>query len=390
MTLLTLPLGCAGAPGRVTKSVSPSDPVAPSARQSHPAVHGDLSVLSHKQLVADPSFPFLTSGIAGPTGCELSGLKVAPVVSADFHLDCDLEIDQSDGSKRVVPILPKSRFVGRTWGAPSPIGCDPASRRIFVANTTLGYVMALSVDGDRLWTRYLPGFVSLETDTTVASEDLTSLLRGLKGAGSTVTKIIPSGEHVAVQFWTRRQEITQVVYHRSGALVGTVGPWDGVLLDALPNGWRFASGFSSGAEWPTAPTHELEIGPSGRQLGKQIEHFLAWLSPLPSDQRLVWHRCNGLLPEQIEFRLGSEYDDRMSLVAKEVHDELGVNWFNRVLARSGVSELAATADVNSEEWIKSWHRALLGAGVDVDLISAIQSEVEGPSPSSTTTPNQAP
>jgi hypothetical protein len=287
------------------------------------------------------------------------------------QIDYNILIQPANGSTRSIERQPRTHLTIGSNGWGHWVACAPERGRIFSGQGSFGNVAAFDVTGRELWRATLPHFLSLEDAEALRGQTADAIVAALRDFGSLLTKVVVSGNYVLVESVTRRVETRQAVFHVSGRLIGVIGPWDGTVLRAIPRGWTFAFGNESETGLLTDPRLAVDVEVTETATDTEIDHFLAWVLPLASDDAVVWHRCGSLPPELVRFRLGTAYDAEMSRRTKAVHDRLDVAWFNDVLTRGNVSDVVADADVHSQEWVARFRAVLLQAGVDADYVRAV-------------------
>ena len=249
---------------------------------------------------------------------------------------------------------------------PVPLGCDPAIGRFYVGHVFVGYLAAYRPDGKELWRVELPKF------KTIADRDLSAL------SNRAFTDLIESEGSVAmpnVTFWGGfvgesyrvMGSFYALLVHRSGAQSILVGPWDGILMDASPSGWRFVAGGGQGFNSWMVPNQELVI--KTNEVGPQllIDHVISRLLPRPTDTTWGWRHCLG--DERfVRMDLGAEYDAKTDDIAMAIHDGLGPEWFAQLASYPPVALASQRGDLTFKDWKAKLRRALLEAGADVDCM----------------------
>ena len=280
------------------------------------------------------------------------------------RVDAKLIVDGPSG--RIERQTPVSRFKTDAR-AQSPVVCDASAGRVFVGSTVVGWVCALSGQGDHLWTLKLPGFSSANDDSALSADNPSDLVDGLAEKHSIVLTLDVVGDHIVAQYVTARSQFTQVVIHRSGVVSAIVGPWVGFLESADGNKMTLVTDFEvqpRSMVHPERPRQRITATVTSDQ-SVVVRHFLAWLLPLPGDKAYGWRQCEGIPRSAIAGRLGSVYDPAVSRQMKTRHDELGRKWFGTLINRGNLPKVLGEAHPESAQWVEQLQTELLRAGADV-------------------------
>lgn len=314
----------------------------------------------------DPSLFDLRRDVLPPESCAGRGFVVRELRRSN-RLDSDIGLSSNDGAQRSIAFGSYSTFDVQNMGLSAPLACDEQVSRFYFGNAVLGELAAYSADGRELWRHVLPRFVSLEAEKDLSRTDIQLIRAAFKSHGGRFVRILSSGPYVLAQFSMGENSLTQVVYHRSGTLVGVIGPWDGCAIGTVsPNGFRFAANGVASFGRFDAPTEQLNIYIRNDRTDSLVQHFLAWCLPTKPHSQPAWTICSGLEASAIQFRLGTLYDREHSEIGKQVHDSLGFEFANQMLSRPHFAARVA-GDPFSESWDRDLLAALLDDGADCDF-----------------------
>jgi hypothetical protein len=319
-----------------------------------------------------------TVHLVPPVSCELPGVEVREVRRRS-RVDSDFRLRSKSGIKDVA-FTPDSGFEPKGVGHPAPLACDPEAKRFFVANVYVGTVAAFSHEGRELWGAQLPNFRSIVGDPTVLAGGAVGMIQAVNDWGSLASYAVVSGPYVAFQHMTGVRHVIHTVFHRSGWLVGTLGPWDGMLLGAVPGGFQFASGGVETYGDLLLPTRKISVIVSNDRAELAVAHFLAWTLPESPQSPWRWRVCALLAPSAIHWRLKDRFDPKLADETKRIHDQLGFDWANELLARGEISEIGSL-DPTTPDRDERLQRELIVVGVDVDLVKAMKHQQDSSSQS---------
>ncbi len=313
------------------------------------------------------------------TECSLDGVTYRTEMLDSQRVDAKLIVEGPSGrTERQIPV---SRFKtdARTH---APVVCDAAAGRVFVGSSVVGSVSAFSAQGDHLWTLRLPGFSSANDDDGLSSDNPADLVDGLAERHSLLLTLHVVGDHVVAQYVTARSQFTQVIIHRSGVISATVGPWVGFLVAAEGNKITLVTDFEVQPQsrvYPERPRQRIVATVTSKE-SVAVRHFLAWLLPLSGDKAYGWRQCVAIPRSAIAGRLGSSYDAVVSRQMKTRHDELGNEWFVKLINRGQLPRVLGEAHPESEAWVERLQAELLRAGADVYVWRDAISEASGTEP----------
>ncbi|MFN7964909.1 MAG: hypothetical protein U0V87_04365 [Acidobacteriota bacterium] len=296
--------------------------------------------------------------------CTIDDITVR-AVRRPTRVDSDISITRGD-TVLSIDFSPASGFMPKGLGHPAPLACDAEASRFFMGNVYLGVVAAFTADGRELWRHELPEFRRIGDDPKVPKDDAVSMIKAAREWGSVNDFAMVSGQYVAFQYVTALTQIRQAIFHRSGRLVGTIGPWDGVLLHPIPGGFSFATGGVAATGNPFAPVIESQVTISDRRLELAVEHFLAWCLPATAQAKWSWRICELAPASAIRWRLGDRFDLGLANMTKEIHDKLGIQWANDILTRGTMSDIAMLDPINNDRDARL-KQELIAIGADVDF-----------------------
>ncbi len=298
------------------------------------------------------------------TECKLDGAIVRSGVPDGVPGDAGLTIvsDASGKPQRTLVFEPGASLKKSIAEALPLFACDAEAGRIFYANPMLGYVLATDANGKELWRTDLPGFRSVARELE-AREDYTPQIgmQRLDTYGSIATKVVASGAYIVVEYRTA-DRYYQTVFHRSGILIGTIGPWNAVVVGSEKAGWRVAATLDDQEMAYFFPDRELTLALVDEGVDALAEHLVAAVTPKVAAGSYVWTNCPSVVVDIGEL-LGDRWRSELAKIALKVRDDMGHDWLASVAARLGKP---GSIDVR---------RALLAAGVDVEMMRAAVSQV---------------
>lgn len=284
-------------------------------------------------------------------------------------VDSDLVISTPE-TTRTIDDVPASGFSPKGIGGASALACDSEARRFYFGNPYVGSLSSFTAKGIELWRQDIPGFVRIPGHSDVDGNEALELVKAAQAWGSVVGPAAVSGSLVAVQFSTGTAggyRNWHWIVHRSGQSIGTIGPWDGLLLGPTDSGFQFATGGLAANGRVPEPTTAVVINVLDHRADQVIEHFLAWCLPDTPNSPWRWRQCALLSPQTIRWRLGSEYDEKMAEMTKQVHDRLGLTWAGDLLSRGGITRIGMM-DPRTPDRDALLRRELIAVGADVDFV----------------------
>jgi hypothetical protein len=330
------------------------------------AVHGCQEV--------DPmSVDIKGSFVTGRAACSLTDSRVVEIFyEKGDRVNGRLRI--SEGEEQVRVLTPRrSAFVSNAAGPSGTLACE-TSGRFFFAQPMLGVMSAYDSAGETLWERPLPGFLSIEDDPDLIAGGTTKVLAAIWSRLDLVSKVSVSGEYVAVEIARGKRGFWHAFFHRSGFLVGVIGPWDGLLINTTESGWRFVSG--GGSNIPTyVPEREFEVVVEDRSVESLIEHFIAWLVPRPIEREFRVS-CAGRPTDEIHWLLGDAFDPKAARESKLALAMLPEDWLEGLRERGVLASVIDRFDPTSDEWRSEYEAALVAAGADALLAHVYEEHIE--------------
>ncbi len=317
--------------------------------------------------------------------CRLPGGELAAVRQGQFEIDASIEVTDPSGVvlSRIEPV-PTSGVASEAWHTRPRLSCDTAIDRVYFAHPLLGFVAAYRPDGMLLWKVDLSAFRGWPDEryrSTPASRIWDAIV---DGELSIVTGMAftPNG-YLVVESRNMEELYRQEVFDREGRRVGDViGPWDGLLAtheqrDARPGDISILAGgvAANGDFFRPVRRYGLEIT-RHPEWDLLLDHFIAWLLPLPSDTTYTFRRCSAMPPDAIRGRMGLRYDRELAEITKRAHDRLGLPWITKIVNYGDLPRLLSDIEPESEEWRERVRAELLAAGVDVDLASDLERNAE--------------
>lgn len=304
-----------------------------------------------------------------PSGLVVSWKK--PTVTSS---DMVLSLGEGDRVVRVAP-APRLGFREMRGTGPSPVRCDRHLDRIYYADPLLGYLVAWRNDGVELWRIDLRehGFRRWDIET-YRSSDPTEITRALyDGELSVVTTLVLDERgRMLVEFKPNRLSARQLLIHRSGKVLGEIGPWDGFVVDrASGEGWILYSGGVEAHGELYAPTEEWRLTVDSSGIDVAIEHFVAWYLPDWFDKVFKYRQCEAQPPQVIQRWLGEMYSEELAASTRRLHDHLGAAWIEAQLDYAPFNRTIIEFEPHSDLWQERFRRTLVEAGADVVVIQAL-------------------
>lgn len=310
--------------------------------------------------------------------CELSGgVSVKAVALAPGTQDWTLRLSQEGDPLGQIQVLPLSGVVADGWSSsPGPgVACDSESDRVFFGHPVLGYVAAYRVDGTLLWRHYLPDFeVPNWLDRNEGGVDGQEVVIDAQTVGSDLSsssmgRISFVDGYLLVEYrGSPDHAFYHAVLHRSGQLVGTVGPWAGFLRGAVDRGgWAMHLG-KGGARGYQSPEATFRLVVRDKYLENLVRHVVAWLMPRDDDSGYTYRNCDAIPLDTIEPYLGETFSRELAGRAREVLREMGgANWFLDFIQGTEVSHMIGRYRMGSDSWKTEFESALWVAGIDVEV-----------------------
>jgi hypothetical protein len=274
-------------------------------------------------------------------------------------------MDSAPSTESEVSIDPAATV--KIGGFAEPIvACDVDSSRFFYASSGLGYMVALDSQGRELWRADVPGFSSIVPSLEkLGRPTVDQVITLLDSSGSLVTKLIVSGAYVLVEVRTADRYFDSV-FHRSGAFIGTVGPWNAVVLGPVDGGWRLSYTSDNRPDEYFFPDREVTLTINDDTVGPLADHMIAAVTPAETADGYKWNLCPGVAG--LGDILGERWRSDLAKTAVHVRDSLGTAWIGEMAKRVG------------RPGALEMRRALLAAGVDVEMIKAWRAAVLRASP----------
>lgn len=302
--------------------------------------------------------------------CTVGDVKAIGRPEPDSLLGSFAEVSSiADPTRRVVTIRAVPPRESEDWGGPSagaPLGCDSEVPRVYVGSSYLGEVVAFRPDGRELWRLSLPNFQSA-VDLPLADKTRRGRTKLLDSEGSILkARLVPHGPFVAVSYLVKGHHHTAVI-HRSGEIVATLGPWDGIVTGATPDGLVFDGGGEAAyGDW-RLPVEELTLRLTASSPELLIDHFLSFNLPRPTDTGWSWRKCDGE-NRFVRLDLATRFDPKLNEIAWKIHDGLGTDWARKMAADAAMANVMFRDDLPFHDWKAKVRAALLHAGADVDCM----------------------
>ncbi len=353
---------------------SPGDlPPTPDARNAVPH-RGDvrLAFLGKAPSPFDPDVllrPVLEGSCRLPSGLVVRWKK--PTVTSS---DMVLWVGDGERSVRIEP-SPRLGFREMAGTGESPVRCDQHLDRIYYADPLLGFLIAWRSDGVELWRIDLRkhGFRRRDIEE-YRSTDPVEITRALyDGELSVITNLVVDARgRLLVESKPNRFSVRQLLVHRSGHVLGGVGPWDGFVVDPAPDGgWILYSGGVGAHGDLLVPTESWRLDVESSGIDAAVEHFVAWYLPDRFDDAFKYRQCAAQPPGVIERWLGEGYDEKLAVTTRRVHDRLGPAWIQAQLDYAPFNRTIIEFDPHADAWRQRFQRTLIEAGADVVVRSAL-------------------
>lgn len=312
----------------------------------------EIDVFDYHQQLVDRS--------ARMQSCELPGGRSVQLVSREDGQDWALAIRDGTTTREVLP-KPRSQVRGADWRAFPNVGCDAEVDRFFFGHPLLGYVAAFSREGDQLWIETVPHFVGMDTERadTPSLDSLRDRPHDVLGG------VYPSGPYVLVEYTDSSAGLRRhAVFHRSGKLIGVLGPWDAAVKDGTGGRWTFYGPIK-------VPNREFDVEVVDDDVPVLIDHVLAWLTPPEGASRYGFRMCTYLPPTTIQKLLGDRYSEQQALRARDIVVALGAEWLVGLSEseQTGLAVIEHRFVPDSVPWRKDYYRALLDSGADVKAMA---------------------
>lgn len=319
----------------------------------------------HSCVVVDPLTVDLRKVKQEMLACDLpDGTHVEHALSGADMVNHAIRLTRSGETLVQFTVEPKSAVRTEGIGAATALSCDQEGRFYYV-HTYRGYVVAFDRSGQELWRRDLPGFVGLDSRVANQTLNMTQVFEAFRDWASKGQQSRTSGEYVVVEYKTRADATWHIVFHRSGALIGRIGPWDGILTGSTEKGWKLVAGGGSDIRF-YVPKVQLELEVQDRTAESLINHGIAWVMPRPTDRHLEMS-CLARLDNELEFWMRDRYVAEHARQSKDMVLQLGATWYSDLLARPPVVDAVRTFNPPSSEWQEAFRTSLIESGADVDL-----------------------
>lgn len=304
--------------------------------------------------------------------CTLAdGAKVqAFLVRADI-LNPRVRITRGTDPPHEFVVEPRIEMESPGFSMNTMLTCD--SGRFYILHPFLGYLSAFDANGNQLWQRQLPGFVQLPA----TAKDKESVFASHESSTSLGMQNRASGDFIAAEFRTGGRGTFQVVFHRSGLLVGQLGPWDGRILEPAAGGWKIVAG----GGWDLRffiPKEQYELRVTDTSSQSIVRHAIAWLQPRPIDKTLTF-QCLSREDDEIRYWLKDAYNLEHARTAKTLLIRVGgASWFDELVKAPPVAEVVQRFDPVSAEWQQDFVAAIIEAGGDIDIAAALEGMPSAP------------
>ncbi|MDQ7008387.1 MAG: hypothetical protein Q9Q40_14290 [Acidobacteriota bacterium] len=271
-----------------------------------------------------------------------------------------------------VIIEPQSKARADGMGMTAQIACDPEIDRAYQLQPWQGIVTAVNGLGRILWSFRLPGFRRIDEDAEIVqSANVNNVWKALQTWASGGTRLVQSGEYLLVEFSTGGIGTRQLILHRTGRVVGEIGPSDALATYAAGDGFELFMGGGSDLRF-YVPTHRFELHLRGDETASLVNHAMAWLRPRPTD-RTPHFNCLARSGDELKYWLGERFVDRHASLSKALIAELGgEEWYESLLTRAEMKDVLASFRPPSAAWQDKFQQALLEAGVDVEIARKIK------------------
>ena len=314
--------------------------------------------------------PYAFDGLRslGKFECTTGDIRLVGRLEPGGELETFAEMSSIAHPERPALTLRPEPRVTLNLGGPSGnphVACDTERARVYVGSLFLGFIVAYGPDGHELWRMSLAEFQTV-IGQPIVDRTTRGFQRFLDTSGSILHRLEPMGPFVAVAYRVKGRYY-QTIIHRSGVPIATIGPWDGLIMDATSDGWLLdAGGEIEHGDWKL-PTEELMVRLKAKSPELLIEHFITYNLPQPQDTSWTWRKCDG--DNRFgRLDLGPRFDPKLDEIARQIHDGLGTDWARIIAENEGMMRLASRGDRPIREWRASIRVALLDAGADVDCV----------------------
>lgn len=272
-----------------------------------------------------------------------------------------------DGTTVVHEFVPEphATLVGGGGGVAASLACDAEIDRFYFFHPLVGYLAAYDRDGKLLWRESVPDFVSIESRPV--EEDVNAKMAALHAWASIGVQIQSAGPYVLVEYRTGGLGSRQIVYHRSGRRVGSVGLWDGRTIEPAYGGWTIVSGGGNDVRYYVPHEREtLRIRDASVQ--STLEHAFVWLTPRPTSRQFGVD-CLARQPDELKYWLKDKFDPATAVKARDLLVRRGQEWIDKIKQGHAVGAAIGTLNPPSEEWQRRLWKAFLEDGLDVQLVA---------------------
>lgn len=370
--LLTMALASSDRTSALGIEKSSAMPVAQSCEQLSGSLTDKAGLrIASCDVVKDPMTIDVIAPIMHMESCRLpSGIAIAQEWEKGDRLNGAIVGTLGETEVFRTLIEPRSKIKGVGFGVQKTVICD-TEERLYYLSCLHGYLRAISSSGRPLWEQPIPGFQALEANAAVLANPVVPTIFGaLEKSASLATQVVLSGEYLLVEVQFAAAGTRHFVYHRSGKLLASAGPWDARVIDAVPTGWRLVAG--GGVDLATyVPTVEFTLSLNGERLKSTIEHGLAWLQPRPTD-RVATFNCLSRPPTELRYWLGASFKEEDATRASATIAALGgESWAAEVMGRRQVASVLKEFRPADPLWRKRFRAALIADGVDVDFATKL-------------------
>ncbi len=308
-----------------------------------------------------------------PFACVMhSGVRIEANYPNHDHFDSLLRGTKEGKSVFEVIIEPQTKARAVGMGVTAQIACDPEIDRAYHLQPWQGVITALNGSGKILWSYHLPGFKSIDEDADiVAAANVENVWKAIQTWASVGSRLVQSGEYLLAEVGTGGVGRRQFVLHRSGRLIGQIGPSDAIATYGIVGGFEIFMGGGTDLRF-YVPTDRFELEVRGDRTASLISHGIAWLRPRPTD-RTPHFNCLARTSDELKHWLGKRFVAEDASASKAFIGELGAEeWYEGLLSRSELAQVLARFQPPSSEWQEEFRQALFEAGVDVEIAKKME------------------
>lgn len=302
--------------------------------------------------------------------CQLPGGRMVEAISdPGRHNVYRVEIREQGVVENEILPEPQTLLEGAPAAFPINLACDLEIERVYFAASVDGWVSASTTEGKELWRVQLPSF----DHASVTQGQPTPADWDFLGEEFTfVMQIVPSGPYLLVEYRhsVNPDQVWQLVVHRSGAVIGAIGPSDRFFGRVGGEAhWRlFGGGANEGERWKV-PDHTIDLSVIGNDEQSLVEHAIALLAPKPTDKSYTFRLCEMVGNDDVRRIMGDSFNESSYARARKALQRLGSTGYQKFVEEHGLWAILRAYQPGSRDWYSRFRKALLDAGFDVLIVA---------------------